>query len=375
MLWIPKINTLTNKEPWLAASFAWLLSGIGHLYSGAYGQGAFLLALVGLISIYSIMSSISNWTPTILNTLLDFFVFIILTVYASWSAFRLTKRKNSEDFERERTLSKDPWLAVFLSIVLPGMGHIYLRRWIVGILFFLGFFVFGFIFQLMKIDFIFAFIICRIFVSIHAYIAGQLNKVKPKRPLALFIIVYICICLLKDFFYPQLEKQFFQYSGPMYGTSMNPTLVKGDRVVVNSITYSFNDPKPGDVIMFRPPKNISNKKDPTCKRIIAIGGETIEIRDGNVYVDGQERNFGFQIGSYTYSESNLSVDNFSQNDNPYLTYGIDKPYYVPEGHYFVLGDNRQYSADSRWYGAIPRENIVGKVVKICWPPRRMGLVR
>jgi len=367
-----KIHMHTNKEPWLAASLSWSLPGIGHLYSGAYSLGAFLLVLVGLIGIYRIMSSISTWKPTIPNTFLDFFVFIILTVYASWSAFRLTKRHNTEDFERERTFSKDPWLAVFLSVVLPGLGHIYLRKWVSGILFFLGFFVFGLIFQLMKIDFLFAFIICRVFVSIHAYIACQLNKVKPKRPLVLFIIVFICLCLLKDFLLPKLEKQFFQYCGPTYGTSMNPTFVKGDRIIVNTITYSLNDPKPGDIIMFHPPKNISDNKVPTFKRIIAIGGETIQIRDGNVYVDGQERNFGFQTESYVYSESSPALD---ENDNPYLTYGIDEIYHVPEGHYFVLGDNRQYCADSRWYGAISREDIIGKVVKIYWPPRRMGVVR
>lgn len=370
-----EIRIHTNKEPWLAASLSWLLPGIGHLYSGAYNRGTFLLVLAGLIYISWIISLLSTWTMIIPTIILNLFGFIVLPVYASWSAFRLAKRNNSEDFERERTLSKDPWLAAFLSVVLPGSGHIYLRKWIVGILFILGLFMLAFIFRLLKIDALIAVLIYRAFVSVHAYIACQVHKVKPKQPLILFIIVLICLCFLNGTLLPQLEKRLVQLSGSAYGTSMNPTLVKGDRIIVNSLTYSFNNPKPGDVITFHPPKNVSDMKATPCKRIIAIGGETIQIRDGNVYVDGKERDFGFETNRNIYRDSGPPLKYFGESDNPYLTYGIDEPYHVPEGHYFVLGDNRRYSADSRWYGAIAREKIIGKVVKICWPPRRMGVVR
>jgi len=375
MLWIPKINTLTNKEPWLAANLSWLLPGMGHLYSGAYSCGASLIVIAGIIYIFWLGSLISARTPIIITLLINLCSSLVLPVYASWSALRLTKRHNTEDFERERTISKDPWLAIFLSVVLPGLGHIYLHKWIVGILSFLGLFVIVIILRLMEIDTFLAIIIYRTFVSVHAYIACQVYKVKPKRPLILFIIVYICICFLNGILLPQLEKRLVHIFGSISGTSMNPTLVKGDRVVVNSITYSFNNPLPGDVIMFHPPKNVSDKKVPACKRIIAIGGETVEVRNGNVYVDGQERNFGVQTGPYAYPDSSLPLDFYGKRDNPYLAYGVHEPYHVPDDHYFILGDNRMYSADSRYFGAIPRKNIIGKVIKIYWPPRRIGLVR
>ena len=161
----------------------------------------------------------------------------------------------------------------------------------------------------------------------------------------------------------------------MSGMSMNPTLVKRDRIIVNSITYSFNDPKPGDVIIFHPPENTSDKVTTFSKRIIAIGGETIQIRDGNIYVDGKERNLGFQTGSFIYPDIKSSSYLFGERDNPYLKYGVAEPYHVPEGHYFVMGDNRRHSSDSRHFGAIPREKIIGKIIKIYWPPQRMGFVR
>ena len=375
MLQIHKINIQTDKEPWLAASLSWLLPGIGHLYLGTYGLGTFFLGLGSLIYISWIISLLSTWTIIIPTMILKLSNFIVLPIYVSWNSFRLTKRHNSEDFERERTFSKDPWLAVFLSVLLPGLGHIYLRKWIVGILSFLGLFVIVLILQLMEIDTLLAIVIYQAFISIHAYITCQVYNVKPKQPLILFIIVYICICFLNGILLPQLEKRLVYTFFSLSGTSMNPTLAEGDGVIVNIITYSFNNPKPGDVISFYPPNNVSGKKVMVCKRIIAIEGETIELRNGNVYVDGQERNFSFQTGNDTYPGSSPQLDYFSENDNPYLTYGIDEPYHIPEGYYFVLGDNHQNSEDSRWHGAIAREKIIGRVIKICWPPRRIGLVR
>ena len=157
---------------------------------------------------------------------------------------------------------------------------------------------------------------------------------------------------------------------------MAPTVIKGDHAVVEKFTYRRRNPKLGDIIEFIPPKKVSsNNVVLACKRIVAIGGETIHLRDGNLYVDGQERKLGVQAGPYAYPDSSLPLDFYGKRDNPYLAYGVHEPYRVPEGHYFVLGDNRMYSADSRYFGAIPRGNIIGKVVKIYWPPRRMGIVQ
>jgi len=365
-----EIGVHRDKEPWLGASLSWLLPGIGHLYSGFYRFGIFLLVLFFLMYISWIILPVYTFItiPRIINLL----CFIVLGVFACRSAFKSTKKNNSEDFEKERTANKDPWLAVFLSVILPGLGHIYLRKWIVGSLYILVCFGFTITLHIMEIDFTLAVIIYRCIACFHAYITSRPSKDKPKRLLILFIISLLFLNFLNKYLLPELQKQFFQYRGPMYGTSMHPTFIEGDRTILNTITYRFNDPQPGDIITFHPPKYTSAKKIPACKRIIATGGETIQIRDGTVYVDGKKRKFISQTNRDKYSLFTLNQD---KHDNPYLIYGIDEPYYVPEDHYFVLGDNRQNSADSRWYGAIAREKIIGKVVKIYWPPRRMGFVR
>jgi len=131
----------------------------------------------------------------------------------------------------------------------------------------------------------------------------------------------------------------------------------------------------GDIVMFTPPNNAySNSENTACKRIIAVGGETVQVRDGDIYVDGQERKLDIQTHRDAYPGPSPPID-FLSIDNPYLAYGVDKPYKVPEDQYFVLGDNSRYSVDSRCYGAIPRENILGRVVKIYWPLRSMGVIR
>ncbi|MCI1930655.1 MAG: signal peptidase I [Clostridia bacterium] len=137
------------------------------------------------------------------------------------------------------------------------------------------------------------------------------------------------------------------------GTSMEPNFIHGDIVLVNEFLYKFSKPKRGDVIVCGY-DDVNNES--IIKRIVALPGETIDFREndsGNydVYIDGKK----------------LQEDYIKE---PTQFYGeILDPYTVPDGCYFVMGDNRQNSTDSRWssIGAIKRENIVGKVCVKIWP--------
>lgn len=131
--------------------------------------------------------------------------------------------------------------------------------------------------------------------------------------------------------------------------SMEPTLFKGDMLYVSKISYRFSEPVRGDIVVFKYP--LDPKRD-FVKRIMGMPGETLEIKNSVVHINGQP-----------VSE-------------PFLRKGLKSPDFGPvkinEGQYFMMGDNRDNSSDSRVWGTVPRKNFVGKAVFIYWPPGRIG---
>jgi len=133
--------------------------------------------------------------------------------------------------------------------------------------------------------------------------------------------------------------------------SMEPNLLPHDRVLVNKFIYRFRPPRPGEIIVLRPPNDPSRNY---IKRVVAVEGQRVEIRDGRVYVGGR----GIA--------------------EPYLqtsTRGAYGPRVVPPHEVFVLGDNRGNSEDSRMFGFVPDQNIVGEAILIYWPFERARLLR
>jgi signal peptidase I len=126
--------------------------------------------------------------------------------------------------------------------------------------------------------------------------------------------------------------------------SMEPTLNVGDRVLVNKLSYKLHDVHRGDVVVFERPPGTSTGEDgeikDLIKRVVAIGGDTIEGRQGDVYVNGE-------VIDEDYLEPGTPTDNL-----PLMT--------IPEGHVFVMGDNRTNSEDSRIFGPIDEDVIVGR---------------
>ena len=142
--------------------------------------------------------------------------------------------------------------------------------------------------------------------------------------------------------------------------SMRPTLLEGDRIFVDKLSYRFYPPKRGDIIVFRYP--LDPKKD-FVKRLIAFQDEEVEIRDGAVY-----------IGS-------APLDKLIRGPSPYYynkeewSYGkTGQKIKVPDGSFFVLGDNSAHSSDSRNWGFVPKRNLIGRAFLIWWPFRRFGFV-
>ena len=141
--------------------------------------------------------------------------------------------------------------------------------------------------------------------------------------------------------------------------SMRPTLIEGDRILVNKFIYRFRPPERGDIVVFRYPED---PKRPFIKRLAAIGPDAVEIRDGQVIVNGSPLNSREIYGHNHY-----------YNQGPYGR--IFKAVKVPEDSFYVLGDNSASSHDSRFWGFVPKRLMIGQAICIFWPITRWRILR
>ena len=166
-------------------------------------------------------------------------------------------------------------------------------------------------------------------------------------------------------------RTFFIQAFKIPSGSMRPTLIERDRLMVNKLRYGprvpfskkkrlpgIAEPKRGDVIVFVYPTDPSRD---FIKRLIGLGGETIEIREGNIYVNDQiiedppiKETYYYNRGDYGREQQKIVV---------------------PQGHYYVLGDNSGSSSDSRFWGFVPQENVIGRAEMIYWPFSRMRFIK
>ncbi len=152
--------------------------------------------------------------------------------------------------------------------------------------------------------------------------------------------------------------------------SMRPTLLEGDLILVNKFIYgakipftdirlpAWHQPKRGDVVVFIYPED--SKKD-FIKRLVAFPGETVEIKNGTIYVNDKPLLEPIFNQRYYYNRGDFAIEGNK------IT--------VPAQSYFVLGDNSASSKDSRYWGYVPSQNILGKAIVIYWPPNRIRMIK
>ena len=145
--------------------------------------------------------------------------------------------------------------------------------------------------------------------------------------------------------------------------SMEPTLSAGDRVVVYKLGYRLHDINRGDVVVFRNPDPTPGADD-LIKRVVALGGETFELRDGRVYIDGRQLDEPY-LTSPGSSFPKAPIPRCAEAPAP------DRCQ-VPEGAVLVLGDNRDASRDGRFFGPINVDSVVGRAFMKYWPPQDIG---
>ncbi len=185
-------------------------------------------------------------------------------------------------------------------------------------------------------------------------IREELEKQKEKKPkispamewvvviaVAVAIALFINFCIIINSTVPT--------------SSMENTIMPGDRILGLRITYLFEEPKYGDIVVFKYP---DNPKETFVKRLIGVPGDIVEVKAGVTYVNGE-----------ALTENYLKEEMF-END-----YG---PYVVPKDSYFVMGDNRNNSLDSRFWETtnfVPRKSILGKAFVCYWPIKHFGKLK
>jgi len=141
--------------------------------------------------------------------------------------------------------------------------------------------------------------------------------------------------------------------------SMRPTLIEGDRILVNKFIYKFKEPKRGDVIVFVSPED---KKKDFIKRLVGLPGEKVEIANGTILVNDRALSEGLVMRErYYYNRGDFGVKGEAVE--------------VPEDALYALGDNSISSRDSRYWGFLPKKYLIGKAFLIYWPPTRIRMVK
>lgn len=159
--------------------------------------------------------------------------------------------------------------------------------------------------------------------------------------LAVFVICYLFIFQIHE----------------ISGASMEPNFHNGERILTDKLSYRFTPPKRGDVVIFRAPEE--REKD-YVKRIIGLPGERVKITNGNIYIND------VPLPELYLENSNLT--------NPGSFLKTNQDFLIPDDEYFVLGDNRLHSSDSREWGTAVSADIIGKVLIRLWPPTEFGLL-
>ena len=260
----------------------------------------------------------------------------------------------------EQTKRRNPIISFLLSIVLPGLGHVYNGHLGEGILFHFGLWLLvfvmglsGLVFSLRGLICIIAVAsVCPILIASHAAIeASRLKEARLKWYNKWY--VYCCLVLLANTAlapviikgqHDVLRVRAFKESS----VSMIPTLEQADHLVAKWEGYGDRLPGRGDIVIFPYPEDRS--KD-FVKRVIGLPGERIEIKDKVVFINGKRLEDPW--GVHFDSTKIVARDNCGPVD-------------IPEGAVFVLGDNRDFSHDSRFWGDVKIKDIEGKAIYIYW---------
>ena len=305
---------------------------------------------------------------------------------------------NRKTIQSEYPHRRRPGLAVFLSLMMPGMGHIYCGKITTGIVVMAMMAMFPLAWmEAMMIDKPTPAAYCAIlwlivllaivFAAIDSYRLARRTRfdyqLKDYNRWTTYLAL-IWIGGLGTIGYAVMVRENLFEAFRVPSLSMAPAIAYNDRVIANKRVYRHKQPQRGDVVLFKQPHNLHGNY---VKRIVALGGDTVEIRDGELLINGQalerewveKRTITSPEGSLTgdvYWETNgearyqvfitkQTCETFDLKPQP-DSFG---PVTVPKFHCFVMGDNRKYSYDSRQFGTLSLGALNGRFQSIYWPPK------
>ncbi|MFH0762655.1 MAG: signal peptidase I [Candidatus Omnitrophota bacterium] len=278
-----------------------------------------------------------------------------------------------------KTKAKEPLLALFLSVILVGLGQAYSSKVLRGVLFLVIrvlliaaclYFILSpaakinlFLYLLLLASLAF-----QIFTIVDAYFCAKAynktsrlkREISPGRRIFLIAAIVLAIFVfIPSHAIPLYIKANIVQSMRMPDAAMEPVLMKGDTIFINKAIYRKANPLRADVVVFKKPDKLSNLY---LARVIGLPGETVEIRNGKVLINGAALYEPEAVSKIYYDNRGTKGQEGSLVN-------------VPDGSYFVLGDNSVASKDSRFFGCISKKSIIGKAYKIFLPLDRSGAVK
>lgn len=366
-----QVERQINQEPWLAVNLSRLIPGLGQIYIGSTIKGLIILAsyffLIGL-GVYLIINSSGNF---LVGLIMFIATWLLLPIWNFFDAYYSTTKENTSEFEFARKQSRDAWLAVFLSGFIPGLGHAYLKKWLIAIVFFV-FSPISFILPIaglisgnpIKILSYFLFQLVYIFILFYSvYVSASVARQRQRRAIKRFIAGFMAISISMtgpslSLVLPIAIRTFVVEARYIVGISMQPAIKDRDRLIVNKLAYKFREPESGDIILFSGTQAFQKQTDSEnnvvgnshISRIIAEPRDKVQLKDGALYINDRP----------------LPKTDISKGETTEYQWG---PEFVPANSYLIFSDNWEYSTVSLDF-VIPRKNIIGRVTKRFYPWNR-----
>lgn len=364
---VNKDQTILAKEPWYVANLSFFFPGIGQIYLGNKLKGVFFIISQIVLSFWMLWTIVVPDQHLLIDGLIWLLFYILIGNWNLIDSYLSAKKINSPAFENIRKNNKDPWLAVLFSRIMPGIGHIYIGSYLIGIILI----TVSITAYLTHFGDVILFLVVP-FSVYHVYTNSPTRREQSKKKIIGIVIAVVLLPLFVSKPSVLFVEHIVAEARWINSKGMEPTLNgsqnqwEADNVMVDKLSYKFSQPKRGDIIVFSPNDALKKEEytDPFVKRIIGLPGEKVELKNGEVYINDKP----LVEDSYLSKDQSTLIDVCISESQPVF---ISQPEIIPENLYFVLGDDRNSSYDSRCWGLVPKKNIIGKVSKIFFPLSRI----